>query len=117
MFLLYLLHDFDHYRMGEFIPWYRDESGTLRIHDEATYTRMMAWTEAEAVYYSDVVTPGFVEIERFEQIINPKGNPEIISLGRAFRDMDFTGEEARACLIEIERDGTLPERLKNHPRF
>lgn len=25
-YLLYLLHDFDHYRMGEFIPWHKDKS-------------------------------------------------------------------------------------------
>ena len=60
MFLLYLLHDFDHYRMGEFIPWYRDADGNMRIRDKDTYIQMMAWTEAEAVYYSDVVTPNFV---------------------------------------------------------
>ena len=87
LYLLYLLHDFDHYRMGEFVPWYIDDSGKMQIHDKDTYQKMMAWTEAEAVYYSDVVTPNFIGIERFESIINPKNDPKIISLGRAFRDM------------------------------
>lgn len=78
---------------------------------------MMAWTEAEAVFFSDVVTPQMVGIERFEKIINPGNNPEIISLGRAFRDMKISDEVARSCIIEIERDGTIPDILKNHPRF
>ena len=78
---------------------------------------MMAWTEAEAVYYSDVVTPNFIGIERFEQIINPHNNPDIISLARAFRDMNISHEDARQYLIEIERDGILPDAIKNNPQF
>lgn len=103
--------------MGEFIPWYRDKDGSLQIRDKDTYIRMMAWTEAEAVYYSDVVTPGFIGIERFEEIINPKNDPKIISLGRAFRDMGVSGPDARRALIEIERDGVIPDMIKNNTRF
>jgi hypothetical protein len=117
MFLLYLLHDFDHYRMGEFIPWYRDADGNMQIQDKDTYIQMMAWTEAEAVYYSDVVTPNFVGIERFEQIINPNKKPDIISLGRAFREMGISGPDARQVLIEIERDGVISDMVKNNAKF
>jgi hypothetical protein len=89
----------------------------MYIHDEDIYKRMMAWTEAEAVYYSDVVTPGFIGIERFDQIINPDNDPKIISLARAFRDMQISSEDARQCLIQIERDGIISDVIKNNPRF
>ena len=70
---------------------------------------MMAWTEAEAVYFSDVITTHMVGIERFEEIINPTQNPNIVSLGRAFRDLEISNEDARQCLIDL---GTV-YKLKN----
>ncbi len=103
--------------MGEFIPWYQDETGEWKMRDKQTYQSMMAWTEAEAVYYSDVLIPQMIGIERFESIINPDNNPAIISVARALQDMNISNEDARQYIIEIERDGTMPEAITTHPKY
>ena len=75
---MYFLHDLDHYRMGEFLPWRKNENGQWEMIDEEEYLRMMAWTEAVAVHFSDVTIPRMLGMEQFSSIINPESKSDII---------------------------------------
>lgn len=81
--------------------------------DKETYCKMLARTEALAVFDSDYRFPLELGLEEFEATIG--GNKSVV---RSFYDLDISDpDEVRDCIVSIERDGIIPDKILLHSNY
>lgn len=107
----YLLHDFNHYAMGEYIPFRKNAEGNREMISEEEYIAAMSWTECKAVHYSDYMIPVRFGVDKAEAIFGGK------SVARALIDLGIGEDKAYDVIVSIERDGIIPDKILQHPKY